>query len=117
MPDRERLGQVVRSAWVKWATSEPDPPADWLVPWELLDERYREVDRQIGEAAAAEGQAELVRWLRAERQHMEARSAEGDPEHDDRIRAMRRANQAATGTAITSVLAMLAVYRPEIPHA
>lgn len=117
MLDRERLGRIVRAMWVEWASGEPDPKESWLIPWEVLDERYREVDRQIGEAVALDAQAELVTWLRAEREALEKQAGEGDPARDDRVRVMQRANQAATAAAITSVLAMLAVYRPEIRHA
>jgi hypothetical protein len=116
MLDREKLGRIERAVWVEWASGQPDPKPSWLVPWELLDESQREADRQMGMAAAREGQAELVRWLRGQRADLERRASADRPEDDDRQRAMQRMNQAATA-AITSVLAMLAVYRPEIPHA
>ena len=109
-------GRLVRETWVAWAREQPDPKPSWLVPWELLDEQSREADRCIGEDAAAEGQAELVRWLRRERASMERQASAGDPADDDPVRAMQRSNQAATALAITSVLAMLSVYRPEIRH-
>jgi hypothetical protein len=117
MLDREKLGRIVRATWVECATGQPDPKPSWLLPWEMLDEFQRDADCQMGLDAAREGQAELVRWLRCERADMERRANAGRPEDDDQVRAMQRANQAATATAITSVLAMLAVYRPEIPHA
>jgi hypothetical protein len=44
----EALGKVVRESWVFWASSQPDAKAHWLVPWEELDEKMREVDRRIG---------------------------------------------------------------------
>lgn len=47
--DREFLGRLVRLVWVQWASEQPNPKADWLIPWEELPERFREVDRQIGE--------------------------------------------------------------------
>jgi hypothetical protein len=117
MLDPEKLGRIVRATWVECASSQPDPKPSWLLPWEMLDEFQREVDRQMGLGAAREGQAELVRWLRGERADMERRANDGRAGDDDRERAVQRANQAATATAITSVLAMLAVYRPEVPHA
>lgn len=50
--ERERLGQVVRRAWVKWARRQPSPKPSWLLPWEELSEADREADRCIGEAVA-----------------------------------------------------------------
>lgn len=47
---RERLGRVVRDAWVAWAKEQPDPKAEWLDPWEALPEPMKEVDRRIGQA-------------------------------------------------------------------
>jgi hypothetical protein len=63
--DRERLGQIVREAWVRWAKQQPDPKPHWLVPWEELDEPMKEVDRQIGETVAehVENGAKAVRRL------------------------------------------------------
>jgi hypothetical protein len=52
-PDRERLGRVVREAWIKWARQQPSPKASWLVPWDGLSDPDKEVDRQIAEAVAA----------------------------------------------------------------
>lgn len=52
--DREWLGKLVRLAWVKWAKEQPDAKPSWLVPWEELEERYREVDRRIGEFIASQ---------------------------------------------------------------
>ena len=51
--DRERLGRVVRDAWMRWAAQHPDPKPSWLVPWDGLNEMDREVDRQIAEAVLA----------------------------------------------------------------
>lgn len=48
--ERERLGQLVRDTWIKWAKEQPNPKPSWLVPWEELSEPDREVDRRIGEA-------------------------------------------------------------------
>ncbi len=58
--DRERLGRVAREAWIKWARQQPEPKASWLVPWDGLSEPEREVDRQIGEAVAAEAAARIA---------------------------------------------------------
>ena len=46
---REKLGRMVRDAWVAWARTRPDAKPHWLLPWEELSEPDREVDRQIGE--------------------------------------------------------------------
>jgi hypothetical protein len=50
--DRERLGRVVRVAWVAWAREQDNPKASWLEPWEQLSSPMKEVDRRIGEAVA-----------------------------------------------------------------
>lgn len=47
---RDVLGRLVRDAWVKWARSQPNPKASWLVPYDDLPEADKEADRQIGEA-------------------------------------------------------------------
>lgn len=47
--ERERLGRVVRQVWVGWAQEQPILKPSWLLPWELLREEDREVDRRIGE--------------------------------------------------------------------
>lgn len=54
-PRRELLGRVVRDAWIKWARENKKDKPSWLVPWEELDEEYKEADRQIAMA--------VVRWL------------------------------------------------------
>lgn len=46
---RELLGKRVRSVWVQWARTQPNPKPSWLVPWDRLGEPDREVDRLIGE--------------------------------------------------------------------
>lgn len=51
--DREELGRLVRTTWVKWAREQPSPKPSWLLPWGCLNEPDREVDRRIGEAVAA----------------------------------------------------------------
>jgi hypothetical protein len=50
----ERLGRVVREAWVEWAEEQPDPKPSWLIPWEQLSESQREVDMRIGLTVAKE---------------------------------------------------------------
>jgi hypothetical protein len=50
---RETLGQVVRTAWVKWAQRQPDPKPGWLVPWDELSEADKDADRSIGAAVYA----------------------------------------------------------------
>jgi hypothetical protein len=63
--DRDRLGRVVRDTWVKWAAQQPDVaehPA-WLVGWDDLPGRDREVDRLIGEAVAQAEREQLADLL------------------------------------------------------
>jgi hypothetical protein len=50
--DRNALGRMVREAWVRWALTQPNPKPSWLAPYDDLDERDKEADRQIGEAIA-----------------------------------------------------------------
>ncbi len=50
--DRDTLGRMVREAWVRWAQTQPNPKASWLVPYDELSEPDKEADRQIGEAVA-----------------------------------------------------------------
>lgn len=50
--DRNFWGQAVREAWVRWAETQPNPKASWLVPYEQLSEIDKEADRQIGEHVA-----------------------------------------------------------------
>lgn len=53
--DAEQLGRVVREAWVAWAREQPDVSdhPSWLVPWEQLSERDKDVDRRIALAVLA----------------------------------------------------------------
>jgi len=48
----EDLGRLVRETWIKWAERQPDVDEhpNWLIPWEQLSERDREVDVLIGRA-------------------------------------------------------------------
>ena len=46
----EQLGRVVRETWVRWAKTQPDCKEDWIDPWEVLPERIKDVDIQIGQA-------------------------------------------------------------------
>lgn len=46
---RERLGQIVRAAWIEWAREQENPKPSWLVEWPELAEPDKEVDRRIGE--------------------------------------------------------------------
>lgn len=57
--DREALGREVRAVWVTWAAEQPNPKPSWLVPWEILGEPDREVDRRIGERLFAMGRASV----------------------------------------------------------
>lgn len=47
---RENLGKRVHEVWAAWARTQPNPKPEWLVPWDELEERYKEVDRRIGSA-------------------------------------------------------------------
>jgi hypothetical protein len=58
---RERLGRLVREVWVDWAKEQPVPKNHWLLPWEVLSEADKEVDRRIGEAVYILGRAERMR--------------------------------------------------------
>ncbi len=49
---REDAGRMVREAWVRWAETQPNPKASWLVPYHQLDDADKEADRQIGETVA-----------------------------------------------------------------
>lgn len=48
--DAERLGRIVREVWVGWAQEQPDVAEhpSWLVPYEDLPVRDRNVDKRIG---------------------------------------------------------------------
>ena len=50
--NRDELGRIVREAWVRWAETQFNPKASWLVPYHELSETDKEADRQIGEAVA-----------------------------------------------------------------
>jgi hypothetical protein len=47
--DRERLGRLVRVAWVEWAREQSDPAPSWLTPWSEMSESGKEADRRVGE--------------------------------------------------------------------
>ena len=47
--DRDRLGQMVRHAWVEWAKTQDAAKPSWLLPYDELSEADKEADRQIGE--------------------------------------------------------------------
>jgi len=47
--DRERLGRLVRSAWLEWAREQLDPHPSWLTPWDEMSESGKEADRRVGE--------------------------------------------------------------------
>ena len=47
--ERERLGRLVRAAWVEWAHEQPDPHPSWLTPWDQMSESGKEADRRVGE--------------------------------------------------------------------
>jgi hypothetical protein len=45
----ESMGKLVRDTWIQWAKSQTDVDKhpSWLVPWDDLPERDKEVDRRI----------------------------------------------------------------------
>jgi hypothetical protein len=47
---RERLGRRVREVLILWAKRQAAPKPSWLIPWEMLRELEREIDRCIGAA-------------------------------------------------------------------
>lgn len=47
---RERLGKVVREAWIAWAKEQKETKDSWFSPWEELAEPFKEADRRIGQA-------------------------------------------------------------------
>lgn len=69
---REWLGRLVRIAWEDWAREQPDCKENWLTPWELLEERYREVDRRIGEFITRAHVPKEINALAAERDALQA---------------------------------------------
>lgn len=54
--DRDALGRQVRYVWIAWAYEQPSPKPSWLVPYHLLTESDKEVDRRIGEVLFRMGQ-------------------------------------------------------------
>ncbi len=52
MNKRERLGRIVRDAYVRWALLQPHPRPSLSLSWEEVDESDREGYQQIGEAVA-----------------------------------------------------------------
>lgn len=55
LPDRDKLGAMVRQVWVAWAREQPNPKPSWLIEWYCLNESDKEVDRRIGERLFSEG--------------------------------------------------------------
>lgn len=53
----DELGQDLRRRWEDWARMQPDAAEhpSWTRPWHLLDERDREIDRQMAAAAFCAG--------------------------------------------------------------
>jgi len=51
---RERLGKVVRDAWIAWAKEQKETKDSWFSPWEELAEPFKEADRRIGQAVMQE---------------------------------------------------------------
>lgn len=62
---REVLGKHVREVWLAWARMQPDAKRAWINAWEDVEERHREVDRDIGEALFNMGRQSVVDELMA----------------------------------------------------
>jgi hypothetical protein len=60
---REQYGQMVRSVWTEWALEQASPKESWLLPWCMLDDGQREVDKRIGAAVAAAEQRRIAGLL------------------------------------------------------
>lgn len=53
-PERERLGRLVREAWVAYVReTQPNPKPSHVAPWEELSEWDKEADRRIADALCA----------------------------------------------------------------
>lgn len=63
---RELLGRKVRLIWLEWAARQPDAGEhpSWLLPWEKLTPREREVDMLIAEHLYETGFNAAVRRAR-----------------------------------------------------
>jgi len=61
-PDLDWWGRLVRNAWIVWAETQPDVKdhPNWLVSWDELPEREREVDRIIADAVLSTVQLALA---------------------------------------------------------
>lgn len=55
----DKIGELVREAWVEWARAQPDPKPSWLVPWAQLGQADQEADRLIGIRVAEY----VITWL------------------------------------------------------
>jgi hypothetical protein len=51
--NREEGGELVRLAWIRWAKTQQQPKASWLVSWANLTEQDKEANRQIWDAIVA----------------------------------------------------------------
>jgi hypothetical protein len=53
MPEslREELGILVHKVWTNWAEVQPDASDLRPMPWHEMEERYRELGREIGSVA------------------------------------------------------------------
>jgi hypothetical protein len=54
---RDDRGALVRAVWIAWAEEQPNPKPSWLVPYHMLSEPDKEVDRRIGDALFGLGRA------------------------------------------------------------
>lgn len=63
-PEREKLGMLVRAAWVRYCKESGDTKTSHITPWEGISEWDKEADRRIGEAIAS--------WFDAERDQLKA---------------------------------------------
>lgn len=51
--DDNKLGKIVRDAWITWAMEQPNPKPSWLVPYEELSQADKDADIRIGRAVEA----------------------------------------------------------------
>lgn len=103
---RERLGRLVRDVWITWAREQPDVAEhpSWLVGWDDLSERDREVDRRIGTAVAKAVESEALRQALGE---IVAKRRTGLPEPvgmDDTSLPMTRAGLALAEDIVTALI-------------
>jgi len=76
---REVLGRRVREVWLEWARVQPDAKRSWINGWNDIEERHREVDRDIGEVLFEMGRQSVVDELLASVEAWRTKLADLDP--------------------------------------